>query len=103
MATVTFVTSSGDEISISDAVGSLMEIATSNGIDGIEGACGGVCACCTCHVMVRPEWREKVGSAEDAEQDMLDEEDGTGERSRLGCQVEMTDALDGLVVDVVPL
>ncbi len=103
MAKVTFVTTDGTEVSISDANGSLMEIATANGVDEIEGACGGVCACCTCHVKIRPEWLGKVGKAEEAEQDMLDEEDGTDERSRLGCQVELTDDLDGLVVDVVPL
>jgi 2Fe-2S ferredoxin len=103
MATITFVTPDGTQTAVEAEFGHLMEIATSNGIEGIEGACGGVCACCTCHVKIHSDWLEKVGKADDTEQDMLDDEDATDERSRLGCQVEITEDLDGLVVEVVPL
>jgi 2Fe-2S ferredoxin len=51
---------------------------------------------------VKPEWLDKTGRATEAEQDLIDLESGTDERSRLSCQVEMTEALDGLVVEVAP-
>lgn len=103
MAKVTFITESKEEICIDDAEGTLMEIATENDVEGIVGACGGVCSCLTCHVLVRPEWLEKVGEAEDIEKDALEFEEDANERSRLSCQIEMSDELDGLVVDVAPL
>lgn len=101
MATVTFITADGQETVVENAIGSLMRIAVDNGVDGIYGDCGGVCSCSTCHVKVRPEWLAKTGQASEIEQDILDLEDEANERSRLGCQIDMTDELDGLVVDVV--
>ncbi len=101
MATVTFISASGEETVVENAEGSLMRIAVDNGVEGIYGDCGGVCSCSTCHVKVRPEWQEKVGKASEIEQDILDLEDEADERSRLSCQFEMSDELDGLVVDVV--
>ena len=97
------VTETGDEITENDATGNLMEIARQNDADGIIGACGGVCSCATCHVRVKPEWLERVGRPGEDEQDLLELEDGADERSRLSCQIEMTDDLDGLVVEVAPL
>ena len=61
MAKVTFVTETGGEITEDDATGNLMEIARQNDVDGIIGACGGVCSCATCHVRVKPEWVDRVG------------------------------------------
>jgi 2Fe-2S ferredoxin len=78
-----------------------MTAAVRNGIPGIVGECGGNASCATCHVWVRPEFKERVGEPGDMEDDLLDL--GVGERretSRLGCQIEVTDELDGLVVDV---
>lgn len=103
MAKVTFVTESGEEVVVENAIGTLMEIAVENDVEGIDGACGGVCSCSTCHVRVKPEWMEKVGKPGEIEQDVLELEDNADERSRLCCQVEMTDALDGLVLEVVTL
>ena len=103
MAKVTFVTETGEEITENDATGNLMEIARQNDVDGIIGACGGVCSCATCHVRVKPEWFERVGRPGEDEQDLLELEDRADERSRLSCQIEMTDELDGLVVEVAPL
>lgn len=103
MAKVTFITPDGDEVVIEDAEGTLMEAAKDYGVDGIDGSCGGVCSCSTCHVKVKPEWLEKVGKADEIEQDLLDLEDEVDERSRLCCQIEITDKLDGLVVEVAPL
>ena len=103
MPKITFVAEDGTEVVDNDAAGTLMEVARQNDVDGIIGACGGVCSCATCHVRVKPEWIERVGRPEEEEQDMLDLEDRADERSRLSCQIEMTAELDGLVVEVVPL
>ena len=101
MPKVTFITAEGETHVIEDAAGSLMEIALENQIEGIEGACGGVCSCATCHVHVDEAWREKVGPATENELDLLDLEDKFDEdASRLSCQVQLTDELDGVVVRV---
>jgi 2Fe-2S ferredoxin len=103
MPKVTFVTEDGAEIVENDAIGTLMEIARQNDVDGIVGACGGVCSCATCHVRVTSEWIERVGRPGEDEQDLLELEKRADERSRLSCQIEMTDELDGLVVEVLSL
>jgi ferredoxin, 2Fe-2S len=72
-----------------------------HGVPGITGDCGGVCSCATCHVKIDPAWVEKVGPAGEAEAGMLELEDEVEDNSRLGCQVKLTDDLDGLVVRVV--
>jgi ferredoxin len=65
----------------------------------ILGACGGSCACSTCHVIIESdEMYDKIPEASDDENDMLDLAFGLTETSRLGCQVEMSKELDGLVV-----
>lgn len=68
------------------------------------GACNGTCQCSTCHVLLRgPEWRakaEKLFPVSDAEQDCLDKAPGVTEASRLGCQLTLTEELDGLEVDL---
>ncbi|GAJ27650.1 ferredoxin family 2Fe-2S iron-sulfur cluster binding protein [Acidomonas methanolica] len=76
---------------------SVLEIAHKHDID-LEGACEGSLACATCHVIVDPEWAPKLASPTDDEEDMLDLAFGLEKTSRLGCQIVMTDALDGLVV-----
>ena len=100
MSQVTFISPQGEEIVVKNAVGNLMEIATEHNVEGIEGSCGGVCSCGTCHVWVKPEWLERVGQASEIERDILDLEDNSKGSSRLCCQIEMTDELDGLVVEV---
>ena len=76
---------------------SVLEIAHKNGID-IEGACEGSLACSTCHVVVEKEWFDKLAPASEDEEDMLDLAFGLTHTSRLGCQIRMTNELDGLVV-----
>ena len=76
---------------------SVLEIAHKNDID-IEGACEGSLACSTCHVIVDPEWYELLKDASEDEEDMLDLAFGLTATSRLGCQIKMTEELDGLVV-----
>ena len=67
---------------------------------GIEGTCGGCLSCATCHVIVDPDWFAKTGGPSEDEEDMLDLAFGLTETSRLGCQIEMSDALDGLRLTV---
>jgi 2Fe-2S ferredoxin len=76
---------------------SVLEIAHRNSVD-IEGACEGSLACSTCHVIVDPSWFAKLAKPTEDEEDMLDLAFDLQETSRLGCQLIMTDALDGLVV-----
>lgn len=64
----------------------------------MEGACEGSCCCSTCHVIVTSDHFDAIPEATDDEDDMLDQAFGLTETSRLGCQVEMTKELDGIVV-----
>ena len=77
---------------------SVMEGAISNNIPGIEAECGGACSCATCHVYVDPGWVEATGSAEHLEEDMLESAMDLQDNSRLSCQIEVSDELDGLIV-----
>ena len=76
---------------------SVLEVAHKHGVD-IEGACEGSLACSTCHVIVDPSWYGRLARATEDEEDMLDLAFGLEKTSRLGCQIVMTEALDGLVV-----
>jgi 2Fe-2S ferredoxin len=76
---------------------SVLEIAHKHGID-IEGACEGSLACSTCHVIVDADWFELLADASEDEEDMLDLAFGLTQTSRLGCQIIMTEELDGLTV-----
>jgi 2Fe-2S ferredoxin len=76
---------------------SVLEIAHKNRID-IEGACEGSLACSTCHVVIDPEWYELLKQASEDEEDMLDLAFGLTATSRLGCQIIITEELDGLTV-----
>ena len=78
---------------------SLLQIAWDNNID-IEGACEGAMACSTCHVIVAPEWYERLEAPSEDEEDMLDLAFGLTPTSRLGCQIIITEALDGLTVNL---
>ena len=95
---MTFIEPNGTRHEIDAPIGhSVLEIAHDNKID-IEGACEGSMACSTCHVIVDPEWYEKLRPCSEEENDMLDLALGLTSTSRLGCQIEITDELDGLVV-----
>jgi 2Fe-2S ferredoxin len=78
---------------------SLLQIAWDNNID-IEGACEGAMACSTCHVIVAPEWDGRLDKPTEDEEDMLDLAFGLTPTSRLGCQIIITEALDGLTVSL---
>ncbi len=68
----------------------------------IEAACGGCCACATCHVYVAAGWADKLPAVVDEEELMLDEAFEVQETSRLSCQLKWSDALDGLEVTLAP-
>ena len=97
---MTFINADGSRKEVEAAEGgSVMEIAQQNGID-IEGACEGSMACSTCHIIVDPDWFSKLDPASEEEEDILDLAYGLTSRSRLGCQITLTDELDGLVVSL---
>ncbi|KAL4801586.1 2Fe-2S ferredoxin-type domain-containing protein [Aspergillus unguis] len=96
---VTFIDKDGEKYDFQVAEGdNLLDIAQANDLE-MEGACGGSCACSTCHVIVEdPDMFDKMEEPSDDENDMLDLAFGLTETSRLGCQVLMNKELDGLVV-----
>jgi ferredoxin, 2Fe-2S len=98
----TWILADGREITLDVAEGvSLMEAATSRGVPGIIGECGGSMSCATCHVVVAPDWAERAGAPSAFEDDMLDiTEAGREPTSRLSCQVRMRVDLDGIVLHV---
>ncbi len=98
MPKMTFVEADGTHKEVDAPVGlSLLEIAHRNDID-IEGACEGSLACSTCHVIVDPEWYPRLEEATEDEEDMLDLAFDLTTTSRLGCQIVMSEELDGLTV-----
>ncbi|MEM9739377.1 MAG: 2Fe-2S iron-sulfur cluster-binding protein [Pseudomonadota bacterium] len=76
----------------------VMETAIKNSVPGIDADCGGACACATCHVYVDAAFMDKVGKPEDMEQSMLDFAENVLETSRLSCQIQVRDELQGLTV-----
>jgi 2Fe-2S ferredoxin len=100
MARITYIEFNGTPHEVEVPAGvTVMEGARDNNIPGIEADCGGACACSTCHVYVDPAWVDRLPPREAMEEDMLDfawEPDP--ERSRLTCQLRVSDDLDGLVV-----
>ena len=79
---------------------SIMEGAINNNIEGIVAECGGACACATCHSYVDDAWTGKIPAMDDMEDSMLDAAFERKENSRLTCQIEMSDELDGIIIHV---
>ena len=101
MTTIIFITSDGTRHAVQADNGlSVMECARRANVPGIAAECGGACTCATCHVYVDDAWREKTGQPSSMEEDMLDFAFDVREESRLSCQIQVTDDLDGLVVRV---
>jgi len=99
MAKITYIENGGTEHHVDVPTGlSVMDGAKRFTIPGIDGDCGGACACATCHVYVEAGWFERLPPMEEIEQEMLDFAFDTRENSRLSCQIKITDELDGLVV-----
>jgi len=95
---MTFIDADGNPREVDAPLGhSLLQIAWDNGLD-MEGACEGAMACSTCHVIVDPSWNDRLDAPTEDEEDMLDLAPGLKATSRLGCQIIITEAMDGLVV-----
>lgn len=98
---VHFISPDGETTQTVDAKAgdNLLEVAQNAG-QQLEGTCEGQMACSTCHVIIAKEWFEKLVPASEDEEDMLDLASGARRTSRLSCQIDLTDELDGLVVHI---
>lgn len=100
MPKINFITADGTSAQIdADAGLTVMEVAIKNDIAGITAECGGACACATCHVYV--EERSALPKAEEMERDMLEFAWEPNEKSRLSCQIKLTDEMEGMTF-VIP-
>ena len=84
-----------------DTTSTLMEIIRDAGLD-IEAACGGCCACATCHCYIQDDWISKVQTPDDDEESMLDQAFDVQKNSRLSCQIPFTEELNGINVTLAP-
>lgn len=99
MVSVTYIDNGGTERDVDAADGiSVMEAAQLHHVPGIDGDCGGFCACGTCHVYVEDGWYDRLPPMDELERDMLAFAIDVRENSRLGCQIKLDDSLAGLVV-----
>ncbi|MCH7830654.1 MAG: 2Fe-2S iron-sulfur cluster binding domain-containing protein [Proteobacteria bacterium] len=101
MPKITYITPDGVCHDVEVEIGySIMEGAINNDIEGIVAECGGACACATCHSYIDDAWTDKLAEMDDMEDSMLDAAFERKPNSRLTCQIEVTDDLDGLIVHV---
>jgi len=99
MAKITFIEHNGTAHEVeADENLSLMEVATTNLIPGIDADCGGACACGTCHVHIEEPWLSKLQAMSDSERQMLEVTTSGDSTSRLSCQVKMCAQLAGMIV-----
>ncbi|WP_298464880.1 2Fe-2S iron-sulfur cluster-binding protein [uncultured Erythrobacter sp.] len=97
---VIFIDPRGNPVEATGAPGdNLLRVGQSAGLP-LEGTCEGQMACSTCHVIVAAEWFDKLAEASEEEEDMLDFAAGARRTSRLSCQIDLTEELDGLTVSV---
>lgn len=99
MTRITYIEHNGTEHVIDASNGdTVMDAAIKNLVPGIDADCGGACSCGTCHVFVDEQWIQAVGEPGEFEEPMLDINPERGANSRLSCQIDISDELDGLVV-----
>ncbi len=99
MPAITFISHNGQSNEVFAQTGdSLMETATFNGVPGVVAECGGSCSCATCHVYIDPDWYAQLPGPDESEQEMLEFAIDIKKNSRLSCQIEITEELDGMVV-----
>jgi ferredoxin, 2Fe-2S len=99
MPKITYIDQEGTARTVEADIGAtVMETAINNDIPGILATCGGSCSCATCHVYLTEDWYEKLGEPGLDEADMLDTAHDLKPTSRLSCQIQVTEALDGLTV-----
>jgi ferredoxin len=100
MVKVTFITANDERVEAEGAAGdNLLRLGQAAGMP-LEGTCEGQMACSTCHVIVTREWFAKLPRASEDEEDLLDLAAGVRPTSRLSCQIELTEDLDGIEVRV---
>jgi ferredoxin, 2Fe-2S len=99
MPRITFIEHNGTEHALEVTSGqSVMQVAMSHRVPGIIADCGGSCSCATCHVYVDGTWLERLPPPSSAEKDMIECALHVQDNSRLSCQIEVGDHLDGLIV-----
>lgn len=93
----------GEQMTLqAEASQTLMDIMRTGGVDDILALCGGTCSCATCHVIIAPEFADRIKPMGDDENDLLDSSERRTPTSRLSCQVIFNDELDGLRVTIAP-
>lgn len=103
MPKLVVVNRAGEEKTVDASAGlSVMEAIRDNGFDELLALCGGCCSCATCHIHVDADWADKLPAMSEDENDLLDSSDYRSDASRLSCQIQLTDALDGLKVTIAP-
>lgn len=103
MPKLVVVNRAGEEKTVEASAGlSVMEAIRDNGFDELLALCGGCCSCATCHIHVDAAWTDKLPAMSEDENDLLDSSDHRSDASRLSCQIQLTDALDGLKVTIAP-
>ncbi len=99
MTKITFISPNDEKNTITVKTGgTLMEAAVDNDIPGIDADCGGGCACATCHVILPDGFMAALPAMDEDEQYLLDFLDNRQRNSRLSCQIDITDKLDGMIV-----
>ncbi len=103
MIRIRFIRSDGQAQDVVGQPGlSVMEVAVANDVAGIEAACGGAMACCTCLVHVPEPWRERLSPPSAAEQDLMSAHTHVRPESRLSCQLRVEESLDGIELELPP-
>tara|TARA_R110000772_G_scaffold49100_21_gene112272 strand:- start:2662 stop:2979 length:318 start_codon:yes stop_codon:yes gene_type:complete len=101
MPTIHVTNRSGEEKAVVvDSGVNVMEAIRDNGFDELLALCGGCCSCATCHVHIGAEWKDKLPAMTEDEDDLLESSEHRDEFSRLSCQIELNDDLDGLKVKI---
>lgn len=103
MVAITYIEHNGRRHVVDvDAGMNLMESATLNMVPGVDGQCGGICSCATCHCYLPEGWQERVGAPAEGERQMLEHAKHARPNSRLGCQVFVTEDMDGIEIGLPP-
>ena len=99
MPKITLIEFNGQEHIIAAEPGkTLMQNALDNMVPGIDADCGGACACGTCHCFIEGQWSDTTGESDPMEESMLGMRPDRLDNSRLSCQINVSDAMDGMVV-----
>lgn len=94
-------TREGETLALEGETGlSVMEVIRDAGLDQLLAVCGGCCSCATCHIHVDPQWLGRLPPMREEEEDLLDSSEHRNERSRLSCQLRVSDELDGLAITI---